>query len=630
RKRHALEAQGIHPSESEHESEEEQQTASEGEGDDGNIGSDSRHDRPVDAKEEQELHEAMLPTILHFINLTGKLPVIDSCSKRYLLIHWDLHRQLQLALGISENQRVPSLVGYGKWTGGINTSHSFTFQIGTRLYHLTAIYSKLCSSAVMAKAKRPKTPRRKRAQRQKSPTVAKPKPAKVAKAKKTASPKGTILNTPRHGMRTRARAAEVYDQCERYQKHHVSSSPPLSPKTPPPTASTKAKRPVALWDALSTSRSFWNTVQEAAASSRESSYDNTNIDHIMSRLNTSISNQFDSYKYENFGFLSSSPGGYDPRELHPNTDEETSELQLAIWPTVQHILELTKAAIQLPNQKVSYLDQIRDIRRQLRDTWQNQGHPNNAPSPFQLEAWTGGISNWRTSTYTNGTARFPATLVNTQLEIWRVELPSPTLNDTSGNIDNEVDNDISSPEIFRASAEWNNNSTSPTPTRRRRPISTIYDSDRDIGFLPTRSQIQAYQSGRALSTTLPSLSMAYTGGLGIDVDTMPFPSRRGSGAIVIFEDPNSPPPSASAGNGGGGDVDAEEEFRDWTVMDEDSDKENDMGAAVRAFRAQQPEDYTTPSSSQDAIQPVGERMVRSELTGEQWEVERGLGWGDPC
>ncbi|KAL8926731.1 MAG: hypothetical protein Q9208_002805 [Pyrenodesmia sp. 3 TL-2023] len=120
RKRHALEAEGIHPSESEHESEEEQQTASEGEEDDGSIGPDSRHDRPANAEEEQELHEAILPTILHFIILTGELPVIDSLSKRYLLIHWDLHRQLQIALGISENQRVLSLVGYGKWSGGIS------------------------------------------------------------------------------------------------------------------------------------------------------------------------------------------------------------------------------------------------------------------------------------------------------------------------------------------------------------------------------------------------------------------------------------------------------------------------------------------------------------------------------
>lgn len=120
RKRHALEAEGIHPSESEHESEEEQQTASEGEEDDEPTGPDARHDRPANAEEEQELQEAMLPTILHFLNLTGELPVIDSWSSRYVLIHWDLHRQLQIALGISENQRVPSLVGYGRWTGGIS------------------------------------------------------------------------------------------------------------------------------------------------------------------------------------------------------------------------------------------------------------------------------------------------------------------------------------------------------------------------------------------------------------------------------------------------------------------------------------------------------------------------------
>ncbi|KAI4175686.1 MAG: hypothetical protein LQ346_008032 [Caloplaca aetnensis] len=120
RKRRALEAQGIRPSESEHESEEEQQTASEGEEDDESKGPDSRRDRPATAEEEQELHEAMLPTILHFLNLTGELPVVDSWSRRYLLIHWDLHWQLQIALGRSDRQRVPSLVGYGRWTGGIS------------------------------------------------------------------------------------------------------------------------------------------------------------------------------------------------------------------------------------------------------------------------------------------------------------------------------------------------------------------------------------------------------------------------------------------------------------------------------------------------------------------------------
>ncbi|KAI4175687.1 MAG: hypothetical protein LQ346_008033 [Caloplaca aetnensis] len=483
-------------------------------------------------------------------------------------------------------------------------------------------------------AKRAKTPGCKRVQRPKSPTATEPKPAKVAKATTKKSPKATTLNTPRHGMKTRARAAEVYNQYERYQKHQTSSGPPLSPKTPPLVASTKAKSPVALWDALSATRSFWGTVQDAAASSRESSYDNTNIDHIMSRLNSSISNQFDSYKYEDFGFLSSSPGGYDPRELQPITDEETSDLQLAIWPTVQHVLELTKTAIPLPNPKSSYLDQIRYVRRQLRNAWQDLGHPNNAPSPFQLEAWTGGISNWRTSTYTDGTARFPASLVDTQLEIWRVELSSPAGRlVASTTTKRNSDNDISSPEIFCVSAEWNANDTSPTPRPRRRPMSAIYDSDRDIGFLPTRSQIQAYQTGRATSITLPSLSMADPGGLSIDIDASPFPSRRGSGAIVVFEDPNSPPSAAAAAavSTGGGDADeGEEPPRNWDAMDEDSDKENDMRAAVRAFRAQQPVQDATPSSSQDAIQPVGERMVRSQLTGEVWEVDRGLGWGAPC
>ncbi len=126
RKRRALEAQGIRPTESEHESEEEQQTASEGDVDDESKEPDSRRDRPTTAEEEQELREAMLPTILHFLVLTGELPIVDTWARRYLLIHWDLHKQLQMALGRSDTQHVPSLVGYGRWTGGISGWRSAT------------------------------------------------------------------------------------------------------------------------------------------------------------------------------------------------------------------------------------------------------------------------------------------------------------------------------------------------------------------------------------------------------------------------------------------------------------------------------------------------------------------------
>lgn len=424
-------------------------------------------------------------------------------------------------------------------------------------------------------------------------------------------------------MKTRARSAEVHDQCKRYQKHR-SPSAPQTPKTPD---KTKPKQTESIWTSLSIDRSFWDAVKESSAQKHdpidEKTFDNTNIDDIMSRLNNSISNQFASYKYENFGFLSSSPSGFDPREAQPITDEETEDLQLAIWPTIQHVIELTKHHhIRLPNPKASYLDQVRHVRETLRDTWQDLSLPGNAPPPFQLEAWTGGISNWRSSTYTDGDARIPASAVETQLEIWRAEEAVPK----TPTMSNDDDSDISDPEILVAGPEFNHLETSPTVglsnrrRRRRSPMAALYDSNRDVGFLPIAPQIHAYQSGTTASTTVfPTLSMTDTGLLD-DTPELPFPSRRGSRQVVpIFEDNSTSPPSSDA---------ASHQFTHDDTM-EDSDKENDPRVFLRQQREERDREET-PSSSQNAIDPVGERMVRSELTGLEWEVERYEGWGGGC
>lgn len=82
------------------------------------VGPDARYERPQNIEEEAELHDALLPTIYHFLRVTGELPVIPNWQRSYINILWILNRQLQLAL---QGRGVPSvaLVGLGFWTGGI-------------------------------------------------------------------------------------------------------------------------------------------------------------------------------------------------------------------------------------------------------------------------------------------------------------------------------------------------------------------------------------------------------------------------------------------------------------------------------------------------------------------------------
>ncbi|KAL9002309.1 MAG: hypothetical protein Q9188_004747 [Gyalolechia gomerana] len=79
---------------------------------------DARHMRPADKDEEEELHDAMLPTIEHYIELTGNLPIITDWARSYLEIHWDIHRQLRRALRIPDEEDF-SLIGLRRWDGGI-------------------------------------------------------------------------------------------------------------------------------------------------------------------------------------------------------------------------------------------------------------------------------------------------------------------------------------------------------------------------------------------------------------------------------------------------------------------------------------------------------------------------------
>ncbi|KAL9014629.1 MAG: hypothetical protein Q9173_000722 [Seirophora scorigena] len=82
-------------------------------------GPDSRHETPTNEQEQQELHEAMMPTIMHFLDLTGELPVITNWDIPYIVLHYNIWCQLRQVLALEEGQEPPPLVGYGRFVGGI-------------------------------------------------------------------------------------------------------------------------------------------------------------------------------------------------------------------------------------------------------------------------------------------------------------------------------------------------------------------------------------------------------------------------------------------------------------------------------------------------------------------------------
>ncbi|KAI4142170.1 MAG: hypothetical protein L6R39_005064 [Caloplaca ligustica] len=120
--------QGSSESDADDESDLEQWYASEDEEED-NGEPDARGFCPVNVEEEQELHDAMLPTILHFLDLTGELPVVRDWSINFVTIHFNLHLQLRRVLRIPEGEEPPALVGYGRWTGGISYWRSASLEL---------------------------------------------------------------------------------------------------------------------------------------------------------------------------------------------------------------------------------------------------------------------------------------------------------------------------------------------------------------------------------------------------------------------------------------------------------------------------------------------------------------------
>ncbi|KAL8705113.1 MAG: hypothetical protein Q9201_001758 [Fulgogasparrea decipioides] len=353
-----------------------------------------------------------------------------------------------------------------------------------------------------AKAKASHTPRRKRTQRIRSPTSGRFKSSRVTKAIKSSSIKKTSRAISENEKRVRARTRRLIQLKDLKRDEGPEDSAIKDLQTPStPQLGQLRKRDSSIWNLITGDRSFWDIVKASATNQNpftNRSFADDDVEVIINRLNNSINNQIQSYKVENHGYMSSSsPATDDPREIEPLTIGETEDLQRAIWPTVQHVVELTGCRVRLPDEDKDYLTQLRGVRDQLTVAWQVLGRPGNAPSLFQLEAWTGGIRNWHSSFYTNGEQRFAASVVEAQIEAWRSEMPS--LQDTS--IADQLPDNEEVPPIASPFVE-----STPSQPGHRRALFATYDQHCDNGFLPTAAQIQTYQY--STFTTLGNISMS--------------------------------------------------------------------------------------------------------------------------
>ncbi|KAI4243720.1 MAG: hypothetical protein L6R40_003333 [Gallowayella cf. fulva] len=515
-------------------------------------------------------------------------------------------------------------------------------------------------------AKRAKTQRAKQSQRRKTEPTERVKESKVTKSTSKKLVKQIFSTPSKHGMRTRAKKGESIEENQTSPCNSTAKEPskvdddyytslsqeiqkvPRTPRTPRTSRNRKTLKTPETPGNLQTSdspskreefkdlggllradRSFWDLIRESDSSGSPSrTFADDDLEKIMKRLNNQIRHKI-SNKIEDYGYLSSSsPSGHDPREQNPVTEEEEQELQLAIWPSIQHLVELTKSYPDRLDLRKNYLDQLRALRDQLQWTWQIQGHATSAPQLFQLEAWKGGIINWRSSFYTDGEDRFPASTISEHLEAWRAEMPSlpsspyqasSTMRDTDG-----WDLEMQSPHPrhhIDTSSPLRDRSSKLPPHGHRRVMSALYDDSRDIGFLPTPAQLQSYQAGTLSSTTLPFNSMSDPG-MPIDTNSSSDPILesyyfRGNPNIRVYEGEDVEQQQSPRSD--------DEEWQGYSGSQASatSDKENDVQAMESAMEEQRREARRTesPSNSQDNIDPAEERRVRGERLGELWDVE---------
>ncbi|KAL8818758.1 MAG: hypothetical protein Q9223_002684 [Gallowayella weberi] len=87
------------------------------------TGPDSRYDVPNNIEEEAELHDAMFPSIYHYLQITGDLPVIIHWQSSYMSILAAINKQLRV-WSERRGESSTDLVGWGFWTGGISGWHT--------------------------------------------------------------------------------------------------------------------------------------------------------------------------------------------------------------------------------------------------------------------------------------------------------------------------------------------------------------------------------------------------------------------------------------------------------------------------------------------------------------------------
>ncbi|KAI4199132.1 MAG: hypothetical protein LQ350_004822 [Teloschistes chrysophthalmus] len=317
------------------------------------------------------------------------------------------------------------------------------------------------------------------------------------------------LRDPASGRFVSASAVKEEANSNPSSQEEGDRSTPEAPETP--DSAENHAQAESLWSLVTPKRLFWDAIvgpaqdQEPSASSSSSSGD-LDLDAVMTRLTNSITHQRHTTIIEGSVRLSSPRPHADPRDLLPLSSAEEQELRLAIWPTVQHMVELLSSSSTRPSARPNtpdpqrdYLTQLRGLLNTFATEWQLSGHSGSLPTAFSLEAWNGPIANWRTSHYTNGDLRFPATMVLAHLDIWRSSRNpfSPFLRLEGSPM---VLDTLPSPTLPHPRSIVPLHRRSMIPLRRRSTLAPIYDGDRDFGIGPTAAQITAHQSAFSSST----------------------------------------------------------------------------------------------------------------------------------
>ncbi|KAL8827883.1 MAG: hypothetical protein Q9170_006839 [Blastenia crenularia] len=493
--------------------------------------------------------------------------------------------------------------------------------------------------------------RTKRIQREKDSAQTRVEQGRVVKSKKKTSNGGSQSGVPRHGKKRRAtmeRLSQSFDDL-----NYLSDNNPQFPSTPGSSRGqvSHSSRPktFCLSQILNPKRSFWDTLKGISydqPSSTEATLSDEGLTNLMERMNRQISYQIDIHKFEPFTFLSRPSHGYDPRELDPLDEAEIEDLNWAIWPTLQHLTELTKSRPRIPSRKECYVAQLQSIHKQVQSAWEEYLLPGVPPPLFLLEAWNGGIKDWRTSYFTNGEERFPASVIANKIDLWSEDFPASAppaqdlsfqVTDISTSDEDYMLHETETVDPRHDFGEHNASLTLTSSSASHRPVTSalfedyphhdftpinprltatssrvshrpaLYDSTRDTASFFTTTDIQ---SGPTLTITtspirLPSLPIFPT-----TIGVSPLLVTIGRRSTPNFQDGHDTPLS----NG----IDGNSWFRG---LSSDSDKENDKAEAERIVREEEDRQRDTGG----VFDGVEGGWVGGERIGMMGEVGDGLG-----